>query len=404
MAIPFLKRNKGRFEFSFVDNVNLEQIESPAALISWVEQENARLTENESVGSVLIVKKNSKDVILFAKKLVLPVNEDTDFDELLYHFYAKKVVPFDQSILNPVVSEEPFIHPKIQEPEDEGYAAVPDLLEEQEVDILEDTNDQLSVENISYESEELFHKQAEEIQRLKAELADKSVSTTIEMEKNPNECLDKKYNENKDERTIEEPRNSYVVVERETVVSPVSFTAKSFDQRLSAFIEQELKNIDDEIKLVDKRSFIETDIREAIRQEEERMLQVIESTITNQKTEAIKAEELRHLKELEIIDQKYNQELKQQRIQTINDYKREEKDRITQEFTRQTKELKKIIEIRMNTLRERQEKLGGGLAQKLDDVLQSMQEGSPLKAPDSDSFQKQMKDPPLADRDKRMHA
>ncbi|MFD9931495.1 hypothetical protein ACFWZK_35915, partial [[Kitasatospora] papulosa] len=91
-------------------------------------------------------------------------------------------------------------------------------------------------------------------------------------------------------------------------------------------------------------------------------------------------------------------------IQTINDYKREEKDRITQEFNRQTKELKKIIEIRMNTLRERQEKLGGGLAQKLDDVLQSMQEGSPLKAPDSDSFQKQMKDPPLADRDKRMHA
>lgn len=92
MEIPFLKRNKGRFEFSFVNNVNLEQIESPAALISWVEQENARLTENESVGSVLIVKKNSKDVILFAKKLVLPVNEDTDFDELLYDFYASSSI------------------------------------------------------------------------------------------------------------------------------------------------------------------------------------------------------------------------------------------------------------------------------------------------------------------------
>lgn len=376
--------------------MNLEQVESPAALISWVEQENARLIENESVGSVLIVKKNSKDVSLFAKKLVLPVDENTDFDELLYDFYTKKVVPFDQSILNPVGSEEPLLHATNQIMEDEGYAAVPDLPE--------DTNEQLQVENSSYESEAVFLEQAEEIQRLKAELADKSVSKVIQEENTMNAYLDQKSNDEEAELPVDEPENSYIVVERETVENPVSFTAKSFEQRLSAFIEQELKNIDDEIRLVDKRSSIEADVREAIRQEEERMLQVIESTITNQKTEAIKEEELRHLKELETIDQKYNQELKQQRIQTINDYKREEKDRITQEFNRQTKELKNIIEIRMNTLRERQEKLGGGLAQKLDTILQSIQVGSPLKESESDNFQKQTKDPPLTDSEKRIHA
>lgn len=376
--------------------MNLEQVESPAALISWVEQENARLIENESVGSVLIVKKNSKDVSLFAKKLVLPVDENTDFDELLYDFYTKKVVPFDQSILNPVGSEEPLLHATNQIMEDEGYAAVPDLPE--------DTNEQLQVENSSYESEAVFLEQAEEIQRLKAELADKSVSKVIQEENAMNAYLDQKSNDEEAELPVDEPENSYIVVERETVENSVLFTAKSFEQRLSAFIEQELKNIDDEIRLVDKRSLIEADVREAIRQEEERMLQVIESTITNQKTEAIKEEELRHLKELETIDQKYNQELKQQRIQTINDYKREEKDRITQEFNRQTEELKNIIEIRMNTLRERQEKLGGGLAQKLDTILQSIQVGSPLKESDSDNFQKQTKDPPLTDSEKRIHA
>lgn len=414
MQIPFFKRKKAIFEFSFVENMNLERVGSAAALINWVVQENARLLEDDTDGSVLVVKRNGKGTILFAKYLELPLYTETDFDELLYDFYTKKPLPFDQNILNGPEVKQGVNYPEYKKSdtvslEDKGYAQVPIISEESLEEHSEEMNETSSVETGTYDHDAIVNEQVAEIYRLRAELAEKSNQSVNMLDQrfvsnNYSQIIKIADNELLEKESTLDLAGSNLIVEQEVIETKVSFSAKSFEQRLTAFIEQELKNIEDEIKLVDKRGMIEGSVKETIRQEEDKMLKLIEKTISEQKAEAVQAEEHRHLAELENIEQKYEQELKQQRIQTINDYQNEEKERISREFNRQTQELKEIIEIRMVTLRERQERLGGGLSKKFDSVLHSIQDVGSMTTQEIDCSEKQTKDSRLKETEKRKHA
>lgn len=384
-----MNRKKEIFEFLSVKNLELEEITSVSELITWVEQENARLFEQGERGSVVAVKKNHKGTILFATKIELPISLETDFDEYLYEFYTKKILSFDQAILN--VEEAPEEQVSIVSIQNElDYAPVPEI---------EDV--QLEVPNeSSLNHEENFHETDRNDQQEEKDWT-KEVPESIQVLPHSSilgvpeaKCL-APTSELRTTELLPPEGKKPIVIEREIIKPPVSFTAKSFEQRLNTFIDQEMKNIQNEIQMIDKRELIESEISATIRQEEERMLKLIDETLSDQRKKAIEEEKFRHQKELEAIDERFEQETQKQRMDTIRQYEKEAKKRIAEEYQRQTEEIEEIVQLRISTFQERREKLGENFEKNLNTILGMVQQGNQVSEEDSEHLKQTKNSPPL---------
>ncbi|MGT4665825.1 hypothetical protein ACVTYA_13675 [Enterococcus hirae] len=388
MVSLIMNRKKEIFEFYSVNNLELEEIKSVSELITWVEQENARLLDQGERGSAVVVKKNHKGTILYATKIELPVSYETDFDDFLYEFYTKKPVSFDQTILNEEeVTEEESIS-SIQNEID--YAPVPEI---EDIQLEVPNEDSLSHEEILHETERKDQQEEKdwpkEVPELQKILPHSSILETTEAKSFTS------VSELRTEEPLPPEGKKPTVIEREVIKPSVSFTAKSFEQRLNAFIDQEIKNIQNEIQMIDTRELIESEISAIIRQEEECMLKLIDQTLSEQRSKAIEEEKLRHQKELETIDARFDQELQKQRMETIKKYEQETRKRIVEEYQRQTEEIERIVQLRISILHERREQLGETFEKSLDTVLNTVQQGNKTSEEDSENLKQTKNGPPL---------
>ncbi|WP_165007256.1 MULTISPECIES: hypothetical protein [unclassified Enterococcus] len=380
-----MNRKKEIFEFISVKNLELEEITSVSELISWVEQENARLFERGECGSVVAVKKNHKGKTLFATKIDLPISLETDFDEHLYEFYTKKPVPFDQSILNvEEKTEQESISVVSAQKEVGDYAPVPEILDSP----LEESEEERSIHEKSSLEKDM---NMEAIEHSNTDFESKLPVTEVISEIKHSDLV----SEPLTKESMSEEMSKLTIIEREVIKQPTPFTAKSFEQRLNAFIDQELKNIQNEIQLIDKRDLIETEVSSTVRQEEERMLELIDQTLTNQRVKAIEEENLRHQKELEAINACFEQETQKQRMDTIRQYEKEAKKRIIEEYQRQTEEIEQIVQLRISMFQERREKLGENFEKNLNTILSTVQQGNQVSEEDSEHLKQTKNSPPL---------
>ena len=87
-----IMKKKYTFEFIQEQNIETEEIKAADHLICWVEEENARIIDEESDASVVVVKRDKKGNILYAQSLEFPMDSETDFDSLLDKFYTRKPI------------------------------------------------------------------------------------------------------------------------------------------------------------------------------------------------------------------------------------------------------------------------------------------------------------------------
>lgn len=382
-------KKKYTFEFIQEQNIESEVIKGADHLICWVEEENARIINEESEASVVVVKRDKKGNILFAQSLYFPMVPETDFDSLLDQFYTRKPIKFDQSILDdtpePVKQSIPV--PKMpevaaapvstqQETVSESYAAVPPMPVPDNTEV---NSNQVNTNEI----QELIaaqKAQQEEIQKLKKQLEEeRQVSTSISsISSQPNNTLSKEDDKPKSDYQDQQNSISNGVPKAVGTNKRLSLETAdidpdvSFQDRIDLFIEQEKQKIETEIFAVDQRELIETEVMIRIKEEKKETLSRSEIDLYEKQAAAIEKEEKRHAAEMKKINQDYDNQIVVNAKMIEDKFKRKAAAEIHNEYNRQTKELKKLFDERMIELKKRQSELSSKLMKNIKSTFSSL--------------------------------
>ena len=375
-------KKKYTFELAQEQNMETEDIKAPDHLICWVEEENARIIEEESDGSVVVLKRNKKGDILYAQALEFPMDTDTDFDSLLDKFYTRKPIKFDQHILEetPVLNQSvpaPVIPqvavppvPQTQETASETYAEVPEI---PSVNPAEATSPST---NQAIEIKELIaaqKAQQEEIEKLRQQREEerKGVKSVSPMMVDP-ELKSPKEPDQKSSEPKKQPNALSIGVPGEgRTITLSSLEAVSVDEnmsfqdRINLFIEQKKEKIEAEIFSVDQRDLIETEVKAKIEKEKEAHVGRSEMELYEKQAAAIEKEEKRHTAEMERINEEYEQKIEHSIKKIEETYKRKAAAEIRSEYSRQTKELKQIFDQRMIDLKKQQSEFARKLTENI---------------------------------------
>lgn len=382
-----IMKKKYTFEFIQEQNIETEEIKAADHLICWVEEENARIIDEESDASVVVVKRDKKGNILYAQSLEFPMDSETDFDSLLDKFYTRKPIKFDQSILDdssepvnqsipvpkiPEVTTAPV--PTQQEQIAQNYAAVPPMP-------APDNQGANTNQPTGIEIQELItaqKAQQEEIQKLKRQLEEERKVSASAIAPELMATPTKKENQSKSEKQDQlnslligtpkagttKKRLSFETVEQESDLS--------FQDRIDLFIEQEKQKIETEIIAVDQRELIETEVMLKIKEEKEALLSRSEMELYEKQAVAIEKEEKRHIAELKKINQEYENQIVAKSKMIEDKFKRKAAAEIRAEYNRQTKELKQIFDERMVELKKRQSELSSKLMENIKSTFSSL--------------------------------
>jgi Tfp pilus assembly protein PilP len=111
-----LLKRKPKFTYEITQRQNFlgHRVFDAGDVINAVIAENDRLIDEHGAGSALIMKFNKRGEVIVAQRIALPKPAKTNFDELLGDFYSKRLVDFDEAILEePVVEEVPSVTPEM---------------------------------------------------------------------------------------------------------------------------------------------------------------------------------------------------------------------------------------------------------------------------------------------------
>lgn len=382
MKLPnVFSSSKFTYAFSFIDNVEIDEIHSAVDLVSWAEDENFRLIDCEEQGSVLVTKADRKGRVFFAKQLNFPLEETTDFDELLNDFYTKKPLAFDERLLEQnetaVEKEEHF---ELLE-EDEGYAPAPDLFEDEEIVPAEEEIPAPPVNQEFAQLQTMFFAQQKEIEALKTQLTEQKEAPEIVAPELPPEPTREEDSEaisqdSPDASLFEiltaPATTARLDISTATTVNEVLQMVKSeFETRLSAFVEQEKAKIDEEIKKLDKRALIAPEVTAYFEQEKLRTVQTAEQTLEQEKSSAITQEEQRHKQALVEINTVFDERRAIQLQEIHATYTKKIADKINEETAKQSEQLARILQGKTDELQLHQREINDGLKSNFAQVLES---------------------------------
>jgi hypothetical protein len=366
-------KKKYTFEFIQEQNIETEEIKAADHLICWVEEENARIIDEESDASVVVVKRDKKGNILYAQSLEFPMDSETDFDSLLDKFYTRK--PINQSIPVPKIPEVTTAPvPTQQEQIAQNYAAVPPMP-------APDNQGANTNQPTGIEIQELItaqKAQQEEIQKLKRQLEEERKVSASAIAPELMATPTKKENQSKSEKQDQLNSLSIGTPKAGTTKKRLSFETVeqesdlSFQDRIDLFIEQEKQKIETEIIAVDQRELIETEVMLKIKEEKEALLSRSEMELYEKQAVAIEKEEKRHIAELKKINQEYENQIVAKSKMIEDKFKRKAAAEIRAEYNRQTKELKQIFDERMVELKKRQSELSSKLMENIKSTFSSL--------------------------------
>lgn len=373
---------KKKYSFEFSDNHNVEtpeKMKDAMDLISWAEEENARHLEEDTSGSVVIIKQNKKDVVLYGQRIEFPMDLETDFDSLMESFYTRKVIPFDQTLLSSSNQKETaFVAPPTppvpplkdmeQNDSEAGYAAVPTIPSTEEP--VEEERGQMTYHPSDIQELIALQKeQQEEIQRLRQQLEEKETKNSA------SETVPSSAGGLVIEPVVESKENALrlgVPGEEKGFYGLAEASNLTFQERLDLFMLDEKKKIEAEIVAADNRSIIESSITAKLQAEKEAAVSKMEFDLFDQQTKAIEQEEKRHASEMERIRKDYENQISAKALLLEEKYKNKTEEEIRTEYKKQTEALKKIYDKRMAELKERQKELSAKLMENIKSSFSSL--------------------------------
>lgn len=388
-------KNKFTFEVSQGEEVDNQIFHDPRDLVNWADEENIRLSAQNQADQVLITKTNTKGEVFYAQRLVFPLDDHIDIDDLFTNFYEKKAVPFEQDILehSAVVTvdheheEVPEMPKDIEEllqtsqekhssPIEEavGYSTAPEILLSDEQETVEEVDRKLPqfVPASEFEAMKvMFMAQQEEISSLKAQISaspQMSMGGVVQQEY-------KALASESDVVAIIDPKTKFMEERAEEhvplysehesediAVSAILSTVKEkIDQSMKAFIDEETKKMNQEIEALDQRDKIAQEITDFYSKEEKATLQTAKTNHQKAKDSAILKEEERHRKELSSIEIRFEAEYQTQVEAIKAEYAGKIAAKVKEEYDKQTEALERILQGKTDELKLRQRELNEGL-------------------------------------------
>ncbi|MGH1833193.1 hypothetical protein ABE871_17265 [Enterococcus gilvus] len=373
---------KKKYSFEFLDDNNVEtpeKIKDAMDLICWAEEENARHLEEDTSGSVVIIKQNKKGVVLYGQRIEFPMDLETDFDSLMESFYTRKVIPFDQTLLSSSNQKETaFVAPPTppvpplkdmeQNDSEVGYAAVPTIRSTEES--VEEEKEQVTYQPSDIQELIALQKeQQEEIRRLRQQLEEKEAKNST------SEPVSPTVSGLVIESVVEGKENAVqlgVPGEGKAVYGSAAPSNLTFQERMDLFMLDEKKKIEAEIEAADNRSIIESSITAKLQAEKDAAVSKMEFDLFDQQTKAIEQEEKRHALEMERIRKDYDNQISAKALLLDEKYKNKAEEEIRTEYNKQTEALKKIYDKRMAELKERQKELSAKMMENIESSFSSL--------------------------------
>jgi hypothetical protein len=403
----FNRKPKFLYEFLGVDSFHEKEIVDPHELVNHMIDEDNRFRRDYLEGSITVskVKNDKKGQIYYAERFDLPQDEGFDWLAALSSFFVKKPQEYDFSSLSSEREEKPLA------PDKETTETVTETnksltLEDFEATIQSDSptqKDELSaVPNEKQAHEETVSTNQSEVTAVKVEDEAEVVQLTksdyealrsaIQEQKQETERLREKINQQETSSVkpepipvipiekeapsvienlfVQETQPPSVVVPDELVPGVLRSTQTEIDQVLSQFVQTETTKIDEEIKQLDKRDQISGIISERLQLEEKEQLDQLSQQQATKKDQLLQEENQRHQQKVQEIEHTCKEEHQGKAAEIRSIFEEKITTSIKEEYDKQTEQLIRVFQGKMEELQLRQQAMNDGLGTILRESLE----------------------------------
>ncbi|MGM0220072.1 hypothetical protein [Enterococcus sp. AZ126] len=403
----FNRKPKFLYEFSGVDSFHEKEIVDPHELVNHMIDEDNRFRRDYLEGSITVSKvKNDKNgQIYYAERFDLPQDEGFDWLAALSSFFVKKPQEYDFSSLSSEREKKPLDTDK------ETTETVPETnksltLEDFEATLQSDSptqNDELSaVPNEKQAQNEAILTNQSEVAAVKVEDEAEVVQLTksdyealrsaIQEQKQETERLREKISQQEtpsvkpepipvipiekeapsviENLFVQETEPPSVVVPDELVPGVLRSTQTEIDQVLSQFVQTETTKIDEEIQQLDKRDQISGIISERLQLEEKEQLDQLSQQQATKKNQLLQEENQRHQQKVQEIEHTCKEEHQNKAAEIRSTFEEKITTGIKEEYDKQTEQLVRVFQGKMEELQLRQQAMNDGLGTILRESLE----------------------------------
>lgn len=404
----FSRKPKFIYEFSGCESFIQKEVKDPYELVNHLIDENNRFRRDYLKGNVTItkVKNDLKAQVYYSEVIHLPQEESFNWLDALSPFFTKKPLTYSVNealVSNPdhetVEKEEQESKPltledfeselfhtekteSVSEPVSEEVAVPSESTREETrekerttiQDRTSETPDMIQVPKEVFESLKTeLKKQREEMNRLTRNFQSMNITELVEpafftekviteREASQAQSEQDKLSEHMDQLTT--------VSKQDTIVQDVLLSTKAeVSQVLMTFVEKETTKIKEEIQELDKRGLIKEELTKRLNMEEEHQLKELSQQLSKQKEETIQEENIRHQQKLQEIDQIFQSKSEEQVAAIQTTYKNKLDSSIKEEYDKQTEQLSRILQGKMDELQLRQQAINTGLESNFKEAL-----------------------------------
>lgn len=401
----FNRKPKFVYEFSGCDSFHKKEIADPHELVKHMIDEDNRFRSDYLEGSVTVskMKNDKRGQIYYAERFDLPQDEGFDWLTALSHFFVKKAQEYDLSVLS-LESEESTLDSDKKTAETVPETNKSLTLEEFEATLQSDSptqNDELSaVPNEKQDQKEVIstnqsevaaavEDEAEVVQLTKSDY--EALKSAIKEQKQETERLREKISQQETPSAITEPipvspieeevpsvienlfvqeQSSSAVLPDELVPGVLRSTQTEIDQVLSQFIQTETTKIDEEIQQLDKRDQISGIISERLQLEEKEQLDQLNLQQAAKKDQLLQEENQRHQEKVKEIERTCDEEQQNKAAEIRSMFEEKITTSIKEEYDKQTEQLVRVFQGKMEELQLRQQAMNDGLGTILRESLE----------------------------------
>ncbi len=408
----FSRKPKFIYEFSGCESFKQKEVKDPYELVNHLIDENNRFRRDYIKGNVTItkVKNDLKAQVYYSEVIHLPQDETVNWLDALSPFFTKK--PLTYSVNEPLVSEPDYeASEKAEKNEEQNSKAM--TLEDFESELFHTEKTESASEPVSEEvpvpsetireetrekehsiiqenpsetpdmiqvPKEMFEalktelkEQREEMNRLTRNLQSTNPIEPVESASFTEEVLTEREAsqvQSEQDKLSEHMEQLTAVPKHDTIVQDVLLSTKAeVSQVLTTFVEKETAKIKEEIQELDKRGLIKEELTKRLKMEEEHQLNELNQQLSKQKEESIQEENLRHQQKLQEIDQTFKGKSEEQVAAIKTTYKNKLDSSIKEEYDKQTEQLSRILQGKMDELQLRQQAINTGLESNFKEAL-----------------------------------
>jgi hypothetical protein len=404
----FSRKPKFIYEFSGCESFRQKEVKTPYELVTHIIDEDNRFRRDYLKGNVTItkVKNDLKAQVYYSEVIHLPQEESFNWLDALSPFFTKK--PLTYSVNETLVSdpdheavekeeqdskpltledfESELFHTEktesVSEPVSEEVTVPSESMREEtrekECTTIQDktseTPDMIQVSKEVFEALQTeLKEQREEMNRLTRNLQSMNITELVE----PAFFTEKVITEREEsqaqleqDKLSEHMEQLTTVSKHDAIVQDVLLSTKAeVSQVLMTFVEKETAKIKEEIQELDKRGLIKEEFTKRLKMEEEQQLNELSQQLSKQKEESIQEENLRHQQRLQEIDQVFQNKSEEQVEAIKTTYKNKLDSSIKEEYDKQTEQLSRILQGKMDELQLRQQAINTGLESNFKEAL-----------------------------------